>query len=394
MFEDLVALRTLDLSDNPGSGGFLPIVDAGADRAAESGSVVPLRATASAIDPQTDYWGDNVAHAWTQIDARGARVELTGADTATPTFVMPAGAAELEFELRVTGRGGAQYAATDTIVVFGIAVTGVAVISDPVEGDAYLLGEVIELALTFDQVVSVDTAGGTPSIELDVGGVQRQASYVRGSGSRQLVFAYRVQRADRDADGVRICGSGQLPGCTGAISPNGGTLEYGSGSAALLGHPSRSAQGGHRADGSRAAGLSGGICGRTKAVRDELVRRLGAANCAEVTVDQLEGLTGTLSLQSGDPRALGPGDFADLIALQELQLQNRGLVALPEGVFSDLVALESLHLDNNELRTLPDGVFSDLVALESLHLAEDPLDPARGRLLRPRRPGVAASGQQ
>ena len=371
MFEDLVALHTLDLSDNPGSGGFLPIADAGADQAAEPGPVVTLSATVSALDPRTDYWGDNVAHAWTQNDNGSARVELTGAGTATPTFVMPAGAAELEFELRVTGRGGAQYTAIDTVAVVGVAPTGVAVTSTPLEGGSYLFGEVIELSLTFDRPVAVDTAGGTPSIEIDVGGVQRQALYIRGGGSQQLVFAYAVQSTDSDGDGIRICGADQLTGCTGAISPNGGALTYLSGLGALLRHPSRPDQGGHRVDGSR-TGLSGGICGRTKAVRDELVRRLGAASCAEVTVDQLEGLTGTLSLQSGDLRALRPGDFADLIALQELQLQNRGLVALPEGVFSGLVALESLHLDNNELRTLPAGVFNDLRALRTLDLSDNP----------------------
>ena len=117
VFNDLRALRTLDLSGNPGSANFAPLADAGADQAAEVDQVVALRAAANAVDP----WGDNVALAWTQTDGSGVMAELTGAGTATPGFVMPAGAAELEFELRVSGRGvgssGERYIGTDRVVV-------------------------------------------------------------------------------------------------------------------------------------------------------------------------------------------------------------------------------------------------------------------------------------
>ena len=218
VFNDLRSLQSLRLENNPGSAGFRPIADAGADQVAEAGLAFTLRATASDADP----WRDNVAHAWTQIDNGGTRVDLIGAATATPSFVMPAGVTELEFELRVTGRGGDQYMGTDTVAVSRVVPTSVAVVSDPIQANYYLFGEVIELALTFDRVVTVDTAGGAPSIDLDIGGLRRRAYYVRGSGSWQLVFAYSVQSADYDLEGIRICGASQLFGCTGAISPNGG----------------------------------------------------------------------------------------------------------------------------------------------------------------------------
>ena len=123
----------------------------------------------------------------------------------------------------------------------------------------------IELALTFDRPVLVDTAGGTPSIELDVGGVLRRASLrPRRRHAAADVRLCPVQRDDRDTDGVRICGAGQLLGCPGAISPNGGTLEYRlRPRSALLRHPSQPDQRrGHRVDGSRQV-LSGGVCDRT-----------------------------------------------------------------------------------------------------------------------------------
>ena len=300
-------------------------------------AVSPAQARMSAAD----VWGRAATVAHTVVDA-GAMAEPGGADA-----FASATAAE-------------------------VPVLNVALISHPVQGDTYLLGEVIELALTFDRVMAVDTAAGTPSIELDIGDVRRRAYYVRGGGSRQLVFAYTVQPTDSDTDGIRICGADQLLGCTGSISPNGAALEYHAGLAALLRHPSQPAQPGHKADGSR-TGPSGGICGRTKAVRDALARRLGAADCSEVTAAQLRALTGTLSLGGRGVVALRPGDFADLGALQQLLLQNNNLTTLPEGVFTDLSSLEFLLLSYNRLTTLPANVFSGLTALQQLLLSPNNL---------------------
>ena len=102
VFSGLTALKFLSLEGNPGSEGFRPIANAGADQTAGAGQVVTLTATASDEDP----WGDNVSYAWRRTDNSGSSLTLMGAETASPSFVMPAGATELEFELRVTGRGG------------------------------------------------------------------------------------------------------------------------------------------------------------------------------------------------------------------------------------------------------------------------------------------------
>ena len=103
----------LHLQDNPGGEGFLPIASAGADQVVEAGQIAILTATVSDTDP----WGDNVSYAWAQIDNGGDLVTLRDADTALPSFVMPAGATALEFKLTVTGRGGARYADTDSVTV-------------------------------------------------------------------------------------------------------------------------------------------------------------------------------------------------------------------------------------------------------------------------------------
>ena len=53
------------------------------------------------------------------------------------------------------------------------------------------------MRLTFSREVVVNTAGGTPSIDLRLSGTPaRQALYVSGSGTTVLVFAYTLSDAD------------------------------------------------------------------------------------------------------------------------------------------------------------------------------------------------------
>ena len=113
LFSGLRALIYILLLNNPGSEDFLPIANAGADRVVDAGQIATLTATASDADP----WGDNVSYAWAQIDNGGGVVTLKDGKTARPSFVMPAGATALEFELTVTGRGGVLYSDTDRVTV-------------------------------------------------------------------------------------------------------------------------------------------------------------------------------------------------------------------------------------------------------------------------------------
>ncbi len=90
--------------------------------------------------------------------------------------------------------------------VNGVLPTVVAseIVSDPARGDVYGFGETIEIALEFDEAVDV---AGLPSISILVDGSanpERSAVYDRGSGTDTLVFAYTVQTADLDFDGVAL----------------------------------------------------------------------------------------------------------------------------------------------------------------------------------------------
>lgn len=87
-------------------------------------------------------------------------------------------------------------------------------VSVPADG-RYLAGDALDFTVHLSEAVIVDTAGGTPYLELTVGSTSRQASYVSGSGTGALAFRYIVQAGDRDYDGVML-------GTT--IVANGGTL--------------------------------------------------------------------------------------------------------------------------------------------------------------------------
>ena len=123
-------------------------------------------------------------------------------------------------------------------------VSGPVIVSDPdaagPDDDTYGRGDVIRVAITFDEAVTVT---GEPRLRLRLGERNRWARYERSEGSgTKLAFAYAVRGSDRDADGVSI-GADQL-------ELNGGTIADAKGNAAVLSHPALADRLGHRVDGS------------------------------------------------------------------------------------------------------------------------------------------------
>ncbi|MES2942387.1 MAG: FG-GAP-like repeat-containing protein, partial [Pseudomonadota bacterium] len=80
----------------------------------------------------------------------------------------------------------------------------------------YGTGSVITLTVRFDENVLVNTAGGTPTLKLETGTIDRFAVYSGGSGTNTLTFTYTVQAGDTSAD-LDIFSSA-------ALALNGGTL--------------------------------------------------------------------------------------------------------------------------------------------------------------------------
>ena len=97
-------------------------------------------------------------------------------------------------------------------------ITGLAVVSDPGSDATYATGDAIDVEVTFDIEVEVDTASGTPSLALSIGSATRSASYAStAADGRVLTFAYTVASGDSDQDGVSIAAD--------ALALNGGTIK-------------------------------------------------------------------------------------------------------------------------------------------------------------------------
>lgn len=72
----------------------------------------------------------------------------------------------------------------------------------------------LNFTVNTNEPVTVSTAGGTPRLQLDIGGQTKYATYVSGSGSAALTFTYATQAGDLDLDGIGITSPLQLNGGT------------------------------------------------------------------------------------------------------------------------------------------------------------------------------------
>ena len=375
VLEPLTGLTALDLSLNPGSAGFLPRADAGADLTVSAGATVTLGGPGTGRDP----WGTNADYRWVEVDADGNEVAeaertkgLSGESAREAGFTAPALAEErvLRYRLAVQGRGhnGTDaYSAADTVTVTVRAaptVTAVALTSLPQNKDeGYRAGERIEVGVTFSAPVTVT---GVPRIGLEVGTQARRAFFVSKAGPAVLLFSYAVAVDEMDDDGVAVPANG--------IRLAGGTIVDAYGAPAFLGHDAVAADAGHKVDGSLGEVLTGGVCERTPQVRDAIVAAIGAAsNCSEVTVGQLATIS-ALRLNGQNITALKPGDFEGLTSVVNVVLSDNAISALPAGVFDGLSAVGGLQLQVNNLAagSIEDGVFEPLTKVNELDLDNNP----------------------
>ncbi|MCY3818096.1 MAG: hypothetical protein OXH52_01850 [Gammaproteobacteria bacterium] len=70
-------------------------------------------------------------------------------------------------------------------------------------GGIYILGDEIMVVVDFGQEVRVGNASDL-ALFVTIGARSRGAAYVRGSGTRELSFVYRVRSNDEDGDGISI----------------------------------------------------------------------------------------------------------------------------------------------------------------------------------------------
>ena len=97
-------------------------------------------------------------------------------------------------------------------------VTGVEVASDAGEDGTYALGESVRVRVTFSEAVELDTAGGTPRLNIDLDPAYwgtKPAAYEGGSGTAELVFAYEVVQPNLSTQGVAVLADTlEANGCT------------------------------------------------------------------------------------------------------------------------------------------------------------------------------------
>ena len=110
--------------------------------------------------------------------------------------------------------------------------------------DTYGEGEEIQVTVTFEETVRVT---GAPVFQIRMGNSgetpkTEEAAYVGGSETAALVFAYTVQAADEDDNGIYIEAN--------ALRLSGGTIQNDAGTAADLDHPLLGGQSNHKVDGS------------------------------------------------------------------------------------------------------------------------------------------------
>ena len=102
-------------------------------------------------------------------------------------------------------------------------IESVVISSSPASGDAYLIGEVIELTVTFSEDVAVS---GSPMLGIVVGTGNRDAMCAQGGDMAAIACSYTVVANDFDADGVSVE----------ANSLSGGSITDVPGNAASLTH--------------------------------------------------------------------------------------------------------------------------------------------------------------
>lgn len=124
--------------------------------------------------------------------------------------------------------------ANKAIVIDGVAPAVTNVTSPFGNGVESNAGVDIDIEITFNDVVTVNTGGGTPRLALNVGTF---ANYIGGTGTNTLTFRYTTQSGD-DTGGADLDYN-----ATNSLEANGGTLRDAAGNDATLTLPTPGAAG-------------------------------------------------------------------------------------------------------------------------------------------------------
>ncbi|MBT1063356.1 DUF4347 domain-containing protein [Bowmanella sp. Y26] len=99
------------------------------------------------------------------------------------------------------GSGG-QYQKSFTIYLIDDVAPRINQVAVPGAG-LYTQGQLLEFIVQTSETVNVLTGSGTPFLQLNIGGMSRQALYIQANGSN-LTFRYNISAGDLDTDGISI----------------------------------------------------------------------------------------------------------------------------------------------------------------------------------------------
>ena len=152
---------------------------------------------------------------WTETGDVGAGASATVANLSAGTAYRVQARARGDGTGPWSGSGAGRTAAPEAP-----EATGVAIVSSPADGDTYALGETIRVAVTFDEAVDVDTAGGTPALTIDMDPAdwgEKQAAYESGTGTQTLTFVHAVVEPNYSTQGVAVLANSLALGGGGTI---------------------------------------------------------------------------------------------------------------------------------------------------------------------------------
>ena len=119
--------------------------------------------------------------------------------------------------------------------------------------------------------------------------------------------------------------------------------------------------------------VEGGVCDRSAAIRETIVKEINVEDiatitlCSEVTDEHLAAIS-SLNLNALGISKPKSGDLAGLTGLTSIELSNNRLDTLPTGFFADSPDLTSIKMRISKLKTLPDKIFDHLTLLNTLEL--------------------------
>ena len=413
IFQDLTRLTRLTLQNNTNS--FAPTASAGDTQMVATGAAVMLAGSS------TGPWGTNVTYTWTQQS--GTTVTLTGDDTVSPSFTAPATGGDLEFELKVKGRGSTA-AGTDTVTVKVTDPRTLATLSDltlssgildpvfdtdTITYAASVLNSVSTLTVTPTTTGSnatvvyhdnsdtaiTDTDTNTPPLDmtLSVGMNVIKVKITAEINSAEKTYTVTVTR---EALTVTFPGAPTGLAATAATDPTQIDLEWiapvSNGNSPITGYRIEVSNNGSNGSWTDLEANTGdtdityehtGLApGDIRYYRVSARNALGPSDPSNT--DHATTLSGGICARTAQVRdaivAATPATTctdvtpAHLMSLDTtLDLNSRNIISLRTGDFAGLTNLDTLILKYNSLVSLPVGLFAGLTSMAYLRLSSNSL---------------------